>query len=229
MENFVSAVFLAIVGALIWFPDLRATIWRWLKGSRTTYYFPRKADGHPPLAFTASNIRKDHHRYLHTDGEAIEINRGFWRRRSRVHSFYYTGWKIAKVYHGDDLKDIRVVLNNRNTLSVERALRLVNDYGSLDQMLRRIEKLEGELATVRLQAQVGSDLWWASIKAILKIIEDDKNRYRSSAAGRIRECLEYIDHQATEQGCQPPSDALVIMTKGTMQALMSTFDSMQKS
>ena len=114
---------------------------RWLRGSRTTFYL-LSTNYHWT---TKDRLRKyvDRGKYPTVIGQVIEISQGLFRRRSGIYGPNPCDWKVyasspRMIY---DL----VFLRDTKGLSAETALRVVNQYPSLQAMLDRIAELELQL------------------------------------------------------------------------------------
>ncbi len=171
---FECAYIVVIVGFLIfliiwqWGFDI-SRFGRWLKGSRITYFFPA---GKREISRTSFPCRRDEDRqYIH--GSVIEFNYGFFRWQSAIHGPAAKNWKIAGTYQAMNGWDC-VELQDRLSIPVETALRIVNTYPSLQAMLDRIAELEK--ASVEPLAVLSA----LDIKML-----DDKQRFRSPAGKEI--------------------------------------------
>ncbi len=180
--------------------------WCWLKGLRKTYFLSGKSEGEyikeTPAKFRSSVQRYDSWGYLQKS--VIEINRGLFRRRSAIYGNAARFWKITG---GTEFSlPGMVVLENKAGLMVERALKLINTYQSLGDMLDRIAELEKDLGSSQFQCEefckrlietqreleTANDRrweWLAIVEALLEIIESDRQRYKSEPAQHIRECI----------------------------------------
>ena len=173
-------------------------LWRWLKGSRENYHLSHGL------------IEIDSHRLDRNDGESwvvptIEIVRrpsglfgGIFGTR-----WYPQTWRIQKVWSGVAPKSPGdwVSLTDTQGLHVTDALRLVNTYPSLQAMLDRIAELEKNLKvanTRRVELR-------AMVRALLEVIQGDRQKYRSQAAQHIRVFLEEVEAQATMMNEPNPS------------------------
>ncbi|GEM_PF-4289069 len=131
----------------------------------------------------------------------IEISCGPFRRRSAIYGQAVKSWKISKVSLGCNSQGgfgaEWVDLIDCSSLPVERALNLVNKYSSFQDLMvenarqsYRIAELERKFADSERQLKNKS----AGIKAVLRLIKQDKNLYRSKTSGWIRQWLYNLDH-----------------------------------
>lgn len=240
----ISLACLASVVILFFYPKFFSTIWYWLDGSRTTHYLrnpnsPKQSE----VKTTEQKLRIAAERIVgFNPGIRIEINQGSFRRRSRIYGQSYPpNWEITEVYWGGD----SIELTGRIKLSIEKALRMVNAYSSLQAMLDRIAELEHQVTNleglVRLKdgqiagwveiadsrneqifklkadldaanaltdpklrralkvSELRRQSLWASVKALLVVVNADRSRYRSPAAANIHKCLDAIDRWAARE------------------------------
>ena len=198
----VSSAIGIFFGALLVIPDFR----RWLKGSRTTYYFQRQTNlkGLKSKVYqTSAKLRTDndlqdfcHHNGYDVVGLRLELNQGVFRQRSAI----YGGglWAILRYYHGGFFN--RVFLKDEEGLIEEDTLQFINTYPSLQAVLNRIEELEKQL----VRAEDRRQEWFAALEALRRIIESDRQRYRSSAAGTIRSYIGSVQRAAKSEGEPEP-------------------------
>ncbi|MDP3697551.1 MAG: hypothetical protein Q8R55_06080 [Candidatus Taylorbacteria bacterium] len=132
----------------------------------------------------------------------IEISHGFLRRRSAIYGPYRLHWRMVE-------DKPMICLADRKGLSVEAALRLINTYPSLQAMLDRINELEQELKTAN---SVRQD-WNAATYVLLRIIQADRQFYRSKSSEHIRECLEIVREWQKHRESEPSSDKIMVWRK----------------
>jgi len=207
------AFFLTFVGVMILLsgfviPHRWAQLYRWLKGSRRTYYIGQ--DGlvtcfHKKLRTPVDRVGID----MNPNNQGvIEINHGQFRHSSAIYGGCHIGpWKISKYWRweswdGDDC----LSLTDGHGLRADIALQMINAYPSLQAMLDRIAEQDMDLQISLLSRRE----YRSAIVAILKIIDDDKQKYRSRAAGNIRACLEDLIGMARFQGEPEITDTLVL-------------------
>jgi len=183
----VGSIFLMVIILLLAIRVLGVELWHWLKGTRVSYfltYGKLRCDGR---AFRTRNARAG---YVIDDGTLIEISRGLFRRRSAIYGFDTGNWEIVRdaYLNGAVPPGDYVWLGDRESLSVETALRLINTYPSLQAMLDRIDELEKDLSETR---ESFLNLH-ADIEAIIKLVKTDKQGYRAPAAQRMQYCLEQV-------------------------------------
>jgi len=179
-------VFLVIEGIVFEFEHL-PMFFRWLKGSRMSFYLRPSNGG---LGYQSCNMRGA---ILHS---VIELSRGPFRRRSAIYGKNSKNWKVV-VGHWDK-NCIEIQEREGISVTVEEALRLVTQYSSLHDILDRIAELERECNTGSIRR---SELR-AIVRALLEIINADRQKYRSQAVQHIREFLEQVELQATVM-CEP--------------------------
>ena len=189
---------------------------RWLKGSRTTYYL---SEG----GFVKSSTKK-----LRTPADrvgidmkpsnqgVIEISRGWFRPSSAIYGDYHIGpWGIAKASRGCNAQGGSggdwVDLVDCSSLPVERALHLINKYTSLQALMlensnqrNRIAELEDKLVWTESHRKT----WLASLEAIRQEIESDRQQYRSQAAQKIRTRVEQVLEHAKSSDQVPDEDSV---------------------
>lgn len=165
------------------YSDFFKKTWRWLKGSRVTYYIYESG-------FVKSTTKK-----LRTPADriginmkpknqgVIEINQGWFRPPSTIYGDFHIGpWEITKAWRfgrGDDCECVNIT--DTRGLRVDTASGMINTYPSLQAMLDRIAELEKE-------HQV---LVEGAVALRLRIL-GDKQRFRSPAVQQVREYLEMI-------------------------------------
>lgn len=187
----------------------RVAIQRWFKGSTETYYFvpgncgwsiPADSPVQKSTLFDADKLIRLHC----VKGAAIEINRGPLRRKSQVHASIINrvAWLIARDWKVGNTDWVR--LEDTRGVPVEVALRMINQYTSLQAILDRINELEQQLMASERQRHDKL----AGIKAILRLIEADRNRYRSKTSERIRKWLEDLDRSVDSGESQPSSNRI---------------------
>jgi len=205
-----------VISAIICLLVFRKRYWRWLKGSRVSYYF---SDG----GLVRSSTKK-----LRTPADrvgidmnpsnqgVIEISRGWFRSSSAIYGDYHLGpWGIAKASRscnaqggsGGDWVD----LVDCSSLPVERALHLINKYTSLQALMlenrnqrNRIAELEDKLVWTKSHRKT----WLASLEAIRQEIESDRQQYRSQAAQKIRTRVEQVLEHAKSLDQVPDEDSV---------------------
>ena len=172
----------------------------WLQGSRTSYYINSTG----MVAHTHWRLRTVNQWKIYggvdIDASVIEISSGFWRRRSAIYGPAAKNWKIAGIYRIMMEVDC-VELEGLSGVPVETALKIINAYPSLQAMLDRIAELEKNLKvanTRRVELR-------AMVRALLEVIQGDRQKYRSRAAQHIRVFLEEVEAQATMMNEPNPS------------------------
>ncbi len=184
---------LAIYGPVIlpWSALRIGRIYKWLKGSRTTYYKPHTLDPKEGrIASTKVSLRKGLDMFLVTFGSVIEINRGFWRRPSVIHKMYPSSWEIGKTFKSLSSTGIDTIeLRDPSAMSVDLALHIVNGYSSIESMFNEIEELKKKLdARDRNEGGI-----LAAISVIHNYLVAGKtDRYRSQVVAGIREDIEVV-------------------------------------
>ena len=123
-----------------------ARVFRWLKGSRVSFYL-RASDG--GLEYQSCNMRGA------ISVPVIELSRGPFRRQSALYGRNSENWKIAVGHWNVN----SIELQDRKGIPVKTALKLVNDFPSLQAMLDRIANLEEELNRVTTQLDLPKNLW----------------------------------------------------------------------
>ena len=174
------------------------TFWRWLKGSRMSFYLRLSDNG---LEYQSLNMRGS------IQYPIIELSRGLFRRRSALYGRNSENWKVA-VGHWE-VNSIK--LQDKKGVSVKTALELADKYPSLQAMLDRIAELEKELQIANKRRAESR----AAFQALRDIINADRQKYRSSAAQHIREFIEQVDVQATMMNEPNPSEEQVEVWKRT--------------
>lgn len=162
---------------------------RWLKGTRKTYFIDYNNMTHE----TTDKLR-GFHDFIHlgsitgtTVGSGIEIGRGFLRRRSAIYGLAEKNWQLIKASVNDGCCGV-VELRDKQGVILEDALHLINTYPSLQAMLDRIAELEHQLNESEYINQGTRE----GISAILSLINEDRQKYRSKAAENIRVWLERL-------------------------------------
>jgi len=213
---------------------------RWLKGSRMSHYltttpgYEKVYTTHPGYKLRTEGQRRSF--YKIKLGSIIEISHGFLRRRSAIYGEAAKNWRVTSDRAWPNT--LRwVYLKDKRGMRIEDALPLINIYPSLQAMLDRIAELEKELRSTEASLEnrnnrvleLEKDLahaedkrkqWWATIKAVLCIINEDKPRYRSTPAKHIREYLESVDEVAQDLGEPQPSGSLVERAKNALMCFM---------
>lgn len=152
------------------------------------------------------------------------IQKPFCRCRILIHGTA-KNWRITQnlvTKHG-----IYVCLEQCNLgLPLEEAFQVINTYPSFWAMLDKIKKQEIQIAELesrptQLELQAAKDNlflankqrqdWHAGTIAILRLIDGDKQRYRSQAAKNIRENLEYLRQCQWDYNESRPSDEIISM------------------
>jgi len=183
---------------------------KWFKGSRTSYFVSRdNSSGCPKgtVIHTWWKLRTLKERLLYCNGKneegdwsVIEISRGPFRRRSAIYGPAAKNWRIAAIYRIMIEVDC-IELQGGLNLPVNKAVQLINTYSSLQVMLDRIAELERELSVANMRR---TELR-AALKALLEVVDADRQKYRSRAAQHIRQFLEEVDVQATMMNEPNPS------------------------
>lgn len=177
------------------------TFFRWLKGSRKTYYLgTRDISPLRSTDFTPEELARIADPGVLAE-PVIEISRGLFRRRSAVYG--KAQWQIQKDWHEFGLDPVgadRVSLTDTRGLLVETALQLINTYSSLQAMLDRIAELESR--PTRLELQNAEDNLFlanerqqelaAAIIALREQILSDRQRYRGVVPQELRHDLQLI-------------------------------------
>ncbi|MBI2062563.1 MAG: hypothetical protein HYT64_02655 [Candidatus Yanofskybacteria bacterium] len=187
------AVFTLLLYVGLFFPQLRILV-KWLKGSRKTYYLGSRDIS--PLRST--NTTLEELTRIADPGviteSMIEISRGPFRRRSAIYGSAAKNWKLVGSWLDHEGGGV-VELQDTFGITLGNVLRLINTYPSLQAMLnendsqkKRIAELEKELSETR---ESFSNLH-ADVEAVIKVVKNDKQKYRAPAAQRIQHCLEEI-------------------------------------
>ncbi len=178
----VSLILILVIVGPLW-PEVKQ-FFRWLKGSRTSYYLEGPDDARNAKMASMPNRFKTIGLY---HDSVIEINRGFWRRRSAIYGPAAKNWKIVGIFR--IMMDVDCVeLQGGLNLPVNKTLQLINTYSSLRAMLDRIAKQEKRIADLDKEYKVIVD----GIVALRARIIVERQRFRSPAVQKIRECLEMI-------------------------------------
>jgi len=118
----------------------------WFWGHRSSYSLFEGDNKEIKVSTSNLKLRSDSSRYRHAVyGPVLEVNHGFWRRRSAIYGSGWR-WKIWRTnYSRKKSAGEFVHLFDVWGLTPETALRLVNRYESLEAMLNRIAELELQL------------------------------------------------------------------------------------
>lgn len=206
-----------IAVAMIFFAWLNGDlkkIWRWLKGSRVSYYLVNEEIKSVPRRIGAEE-RIDHLRGI----PVMEIGRKRFKARGTILDFGENHFQILKVHKVNTGIGDWVYLKDQVGLPLEESLHMINLYPSLQAMLDRIAELESRPTQLELQAAKDNLFlankqrqdWHAGTIAILRLIDGDKQRYRSQAAKSIRENLEYLRQCQWSYDESRPSDEIISM------------------
>lgn len=187
---------------------------RWLKGSRKTHYL-RNPDNpnQSEVLTTEQKLRIGAERIVgFNPGIHIEISRGPFRKSSQI---YGRGqfWMITQDWRDSNTDWVR--MEDTRGVRVGTALRMVNQYPSLEALIDRIAELERDLD----DACNEQEEWFAPIVALHQVILEDKQRYRSPAARRIRAYLEEVISLSDLRLIPRPSDKKVSAWKGTFHVV----------
>jgi len=191
LNQILAVVLWVLIVVITYFLDFGVPLyakrfWSWFKGSRKTYFLSGSS-----LDARNAKIESMPNRFKVIgliNRSVIEINLGFWRRRSTIHGLA-KDWEIAGQHEG--AAGLYVHMNGTLVLSPESALRLINTYSSPVKILNRISELESSL----FLANASQKDYSYGIAAILSLIEKDRQRYRSKAAQNIREHLEHLSNR----------------------------------
>lgn len=167
--------------------------WCWLKGSRVSHYLTT-TPGYEEVYTTHPRFK------LRTENQSnviLQDKDGFnHRNQSRIFTATKCclrqgseNWKIAGDCAWPNTLQW-VYLKDQQGLHIKNALLLINTYPSLKAMLDRIAELEKKLVDSEKQLKNKS----AGIKAVLRLIKQDKNWYRSKTSSWIGQWLFNLDH-----------------------------------
>ncbi len=169
-------------------------LWRWLKGSRVSYYF--ESGYHGSLGLFAQNqtakIREAGQRaLLLVSGFAIEISRGPWRRPSAIYGEGPRFWTIVQDWQSNGVDWVR--LEDMRGLRVKTALQMINRYPSLEALVDRIAELERELANTNYQLKESEgqrQRLRADLEVILRVLAEGRKQHSSRFSEGLRLFLE---------------------------------------
>ena len=169
--------------------------WRWLKGSRASYYMieGRNIVESTPYSLRTRPVWPVLPVFKYITGSVVEVNRGPFRRRSAIYGDAAGNWEVVEVNSGSytrvGLRDLTM------SLPVESALRLINTYPSLQAMLDEIERQKNQIVELEKQlefAEKDKKEWTVKLRKLVAKIIKDKQRFRSQAVQEIRESLEGV-------------------------------------
>lgn len=195
LKTLVEMVFL--VGAIILvaiYNEQITRFFRWLKGSRKTYFFLERNSAGKEIESSKATFRTQSERKYAVDparDSVTEITRGLFRRRSAIYGNTANSWLIVRDWFDpipDALRGDWVSLADARGLPVKEALEVVNRYPSFQAMLKQIAELEkghlGDEAKIRELS--------AAIVALREQILSDRQRYRGVVALELRHDLETV-------------------------------------
>ncbi len=170
-------------------------VFRWLKGSRKSYYLSNKFEIETDKELLGSLTTRSE---FGIGGSIIEISRGPFRRRSAIYGPAAKNWKIDGDWF-NSFVDLQhgycVSLIDNHGLPIEQALRLINTYPSLQAMLDRIANLEAELLHARSKVAERA----AVLQALDQKLTADKQRFRGSPAKEIQANIRFALRKMGEQ------------------------------
>lgn len=215
MEALVVAILVIFSAYGIYFfvSDWQFRLWRWLKGSRRSYYLSTDGNTYGKYVWTDLNIRSldDRRRICEPTFPILEINQGLFRRASSVYPDVFdktrlNHWQVANTNGYDS-----VYLKDTQGISPELACEIIGRYRSLQAMFDRIAKYEqqvGKLEDKLAWTESHRKTWLASLEALRQEIESDRQRYRSQAAQKIRTRVEQVLEHARGLGQVPDEDSV---------------------
>lgn len=198
-EVFGALLFVGALCGFFFWPRI-VQFYHWLKGSRKLY-----------------TIRHDSlYECMWGDlpwaGNIIEFISHPFFPKAILHGKASKDWRVGKVSLGLDAPYLRfgagrINLVDRNNLSIEQALRIANNYSSLQAMLDRIAELERQLKESERQRKKR----WAGIRAILELINLDRSKYRSQSSERIRRWLEIVNRKEEFSNESEPGSEMPVL------------------
>lgn len=109
-------------------------------------------------------------------------------------------WIVSKIKENPMDGSHILFLQDRGGQSIETVLKAVNSGLSFPALNDRIAELEKQLS----KAEDRRLEWRAAIRAVLRLVDMDRQRYRSQSSERIRLWLEVIEKEAQDRGEPPP-------------------------
>ncbi len=168
------------------YKDQTLSFFRWVKGYRRTYFITTTGEVHN-CKFKMRKPGGWPCGVLHV----LEISRGLFRRRSALYNYVGNGpgsWDVGRTWTVSDGSD-QLYLFGKTLQSAPSALRLIYKYRSVAGLEDQIARLDEELRTERNHAQYIH----AGITAILELAHEDRQKYRSQSAQKIREWVDILD------------------------------------
>lgn len=174
------------------------TFWPRLKGSRVSCYLLGGYEFHQTGDKLRTNEQRRDHKHT-VIGLVIEVARGPFRKPSAIHNQPNNYWQVARISRGNNPQggwgDDYVELRDLKSLHLDKALRLINKFESLEALFDdderktlRIEELEQQLAVSKYNERK----WLSALNALHRSIQLNRNRFRSEPVHDIRANIEAV-------------------------------------
>jgi len=214
MSKSILALLMGIPLFVVWFIWLTWAAWgdrflRWLKGLSESYGLDQSSG---ELKIISRPLRRDVQRKdCGLQSTVIEVRRILlFQNWAKIFGEGAEHWKIARV-SGPAGRDLHLI--DLDGLGISAALRTVNMGKPLEGLLDRIDELEHQvkhLQKVEDHADERRQESLAAIFALRRIIQNDKQRYRSPAAQNIASYIELVISKAQEMREPNPSEAQIL-------------------
>ncbi len=168
----------------------------WLKGSQVIYFLDISGCVRSCSSYSLSYVLSS----IKSGDSVIAIRHGFWRRRSAIYGLAVGNWQLARARVLNEDTGVLLEFRDKYGVKLEDGLRLINSHNSLQAMFDRIAEQDKNLVNANARiAELEKELkhanerrqeWYSGVKAILEIVNRERQTYRSTAAGRIRNRLE---------------------------------------